>query len=105
MPVFSRFATVLAISVLAFPVLTGCETMNNTEKGVGLGAATGAGLGAIIGHQTGNKGAGALIGAATGGLLGGAIGKAKDNAEETEMYRQHAAYESSQRDFERSAIL
>src|SRR5262249_5193724 len=56
----------LATLVAAGLGSTGCEHMNNTEKGVGLGAATGAGVGLLAGAATGNP----RTGAAVGGLVG-----------------------------------
>jgi hypothetical protein len=59
----------------------GCESMTNTEKGVGAGGVIGAGTGALIGNATGHTGAGALIGAGVGALSGGLIGHAVDESE------------------------
>lgn len=99
-----RIAALPALCALALTTMVGCETMNNTEKGAVVGGAGGAGLGAIIGNQVGHKGAGALIGGATGALFGGAVGKAKDNAEDRDMYAEHAAQMHATREFERNAM-
>jgi len=48
----------------------GCEHMNNTEKGAGIGGALGAGAGLAVGAATGNP----RTGAAVGGLLGAGTG-------------------------------
>jgi len=57
---------------------TGCSTMNNTEKGVGLGGAIGAGAGALIGSASGNPKTGAVIGGLLGAGAGGVIGNDVD---------------------------
>lgn len=62
-------------------VLSGCESMSNTDKGVLGGGAIGAGTGAIIGNATGHTGTGALIGAGVGALTGGLIGHTEDKQE------------------------
>jgi hypothetical protein len=54
--------------------MSGCQSMNNTEKGALTGGGIGAGVGAAIGSVTHHTGAGALIGGATGALVGGAVG-------------------------------
>ena len=99
----TRLKRVVAVGALCV-MATGCQNMNNTEKGAVIGGASGAGLGAIIGHQTGNRDLGALIGGGAGALMGGAMGKAKDNAEERDMYRQHAAQMEATRKFEQNAM-
>ncbi|MCF2446888.1 OmpA family protein [Dyadobacter sp. CY345] len=65
------------ILVLAF--LIGCKSLNNTQKGTGIGVAGGAAAGAAIGglHNK-NSVIGALIGAAVGGTAGYLIGKNMD---------------------------
>ena len=73
-----RFARWFAGVALPVVVLSGCQSMNNTEKGAVAGGAAGAGVGALVGHATGHTGAGAVIGGLTGGLLGGAIGNDVD---------------------------
>ena len=70
--------------LLLFPVLsllTGCESMSHTDKGVLGGGAIGAGTGALIGSATGHAGAGAAIGGAVGALSGGLIGNEIDQSE------------------------
>ncbi|QDT47823.1 YMGG-like glycine zipper-containing protein [Symmachiella dynata] len=91
---------VVTICVMA----TGCQNMNNTEKGAVVGGASGAGIGAIVGKQLGSTGAGAAIGGVAGTLFGGAVGKAQDNAEEADMYREHAAQQEATRKFEQHAM-
>lgn len=64
---------ILAVSMIAVIMFSGCATMNNKTKGGliggGAGAAVGAGIGALIGD-----GKGAAIGAAIGGVVGGGAG-------------------------------
>ena len=67
----------IIIIVLAF--LIGCKSLNNTQKGTGVGVAGGAAAGAAIGGLTGkNSVVGALIGAAVGGSAGYLIGRHMD---------------------------
>ena len=56
---------------------TGANQMNDTSKGVGLGALGGAAIGAIL-----DGGQGALIGGAIGALTGGVIGHSFDQENE-----------------------
>ena len=72
------FGIALATSSM---LITSCNTvksMNNTQKGAGIGAVGGAGIGALIGHKAGNTAVGAIIGGALGGVAGGLIGKKMD---------------------------
>jgi len=55
-----------------------CDSLTNTQKGVGIGAAAGGVIGGIIGKKAGNTAVGAIIGAAVGGTAGGFIGKRMD---------------------------
>jgi outer membrane protein OmpA-like peptidoglycan-associated protein len=69
------------ILLLAFTI--GCKSLNNTQKGTGIGAAGGAAAGAAIGGLTGkNSVIGALIGAAVGGSAGYLIGRHMDKQAE-----------------------
>lgn len=77
-----------------FPIallLAGCSSMDNTEKGAGIGGLLGAGTGALIGNATGHAGAGALIGAGAGALGGALIGNQADKAEKKATDAQLAA--------------
>lgn len=56
-------------------IVTGCKTMNKTQKGAAVGGAGGALIGAAV---TGGSVWGVLIGAAVGGAAGGLIGKSMD---------------------------
>jgi hypothetical protein len=77
--------------VLPFLLASGCESMSNTEKGVGLGGLLGAGTGALIGKATGHTGAGALIGAGVGAVSGGLVGHAVDETDKKNEARIAAA--------------
>ena len=81
-----------AIGLLALALgQTGCSTMNNTEKGVGIGAAAGTGFGALVGKATGNTKAGAVIGGLTGAVAGGVIGNDIDKSEKKQADAKIAA--------------
>lgn len=54
-------------------IFSGCHSLNNTQKGAGLGGGGGAALGAGIGALA-NGGKGAAWGAGIGAILGGAAG-------------------------------
>ncbi len=60
-------------ALCALMLLTGCSTMNNTQKGAAYGGGGGAALGAAIGAIAG-RGKGAAIGAAVGGAVGAGAG-------------------------------
>lgn len=77
---------ILAMPLLAAPLLGGCASTTPTERGAMGGAAVGAGLGAIIGNQSGNAGTGALIGGALG-AAGGAV-----TGSEVEKHRREREY-------------
>eukprot|EP01136_Pigoraptor_vietnamica_P044452 Opistho-1_new@21212 len=65
----------LSVSAMTFQ---GCDSLTNTQKGAGIGAAAGGVIGGLIGKKTGNTAVGAIIGAAVGGTAGGFIGKRMD---------------------------
>ncbi|MBN9517626.1 OmpA family protein, partial [bacterium] len=65
--------TLLMLAVLSAGA-GGCSTMNNTEKGVGLGGLVGAGLGTAVGAATGNPKTGAVVGGLVGAGAGGLVG-------------------------------
>jgi len=72
-----------SIIIVAFIFLIGCKSLNNTQKGTGVGVAGGAAVGAGIGKLTGkNSAIGALIGAAVGGSAGYLIGRHMDKQAE-----------------------
>ncbi len=62
--------------------LASCSSLNNTQKGAGIGTAGGAAAGAVIGKISGNTAIGAVIGAVVGGVAGGLIGKKMDKQAE-----------------------
>ncbi|OJU28758.1 MAG: hypothetical protein BGN92_06985 [Sphingobacteriales bacterium 41-5] len=59
-------------------VLTGCDSMNRSQKGAIIGAGGGAAVGAVVGKVAGNTGMGAVIGGTVGGVAGAIIGKKMD---------------------------
>lgn len=63
-------------------ILSGCASMNKTQKGAVVGTATGAAMGAVIGETAGNAAMGAIIGAAVGGAAGAIIGHEMDKQAE-----------------------
>ena len=69
-----------AIAILAL-AQTGCSTMSNTEKGIGLGAAGGAGVGALVGGKPGAI-IGGLVGAGAGGLIGNDVDRVEKKDKE-----------------------
>lgn len=66
---------VIVFVVLCAIIIASCKSMNNTQKGTGIGATAGAVAGALIFKNTA---AGAIIGAAVGGGAGYAIGRSMD---------------------------
>jgi len=68
----------LTVAAMAASMMTGCASMNNTERGAVLGAGTGGAIGAVIGNQTGSTARGAIIGAVLGGAAGAVIGRRMD---------------------------
>jgi hypothetical protein len=72
-------ARILALAMTALAAACGgCSSMNNTEKGVGIGGALGAGTGLAIGAATGNPKTGAAVGGLLGAGIGGLAGSEKD---------------------------
>lgn len=62
-------------------IISGCKSMNNTQKGTAIGAGAGAGVGAAAGSVIGGKNGtaiGAIIGAAVDGTGGYLIGRNMD---------------------------
>jgi outer membrane protein OmpA-like peptidoglycan-associated protein len=79
--------TKIYLLALAFIVgigFTSCEAVkntNNTQRGVGIGAASGAVIGGVLGNNIGkggNTALGAIIGGVVGGTVGGVIGNRMD---------------------------
>ena len=59
-------------------IMSGCKSMNKTQKGAVIGTAGGGAVGAIIGRVAGNTALGAIIGATVGGVSGAVIGHKMD---------------------------
>lgn len=62
---------------LTFAV-SGCSSLNKTQRGAIIGAGAGGAVGAIAGAKLGSTAKGAIIGAAVGGIAGAAIGARMD---------------------------
>ena len=63
-------------------ILSGCASMNKTQKGAVVGTAAGGAMGAVIGRASGNTALGAIIGAVVGGATGAVIGHQMDKQAE-----------------------
>jgi len=68
--------------LIAATMLSGCASMNKTQKGAVIGTAAGAGVGTVVGKVSGNTALGAIIGAAVGGTTGAVIGHKMDKQAE-----------------------
>jgi outer membrane protein OmpA-like peptidoglycan-associated protein len=79
MKTLSKISLILASSII---ILSGCKSMNKTQKGAAIGTAGGAATGAVIGRAAGNTAMGAIIGAAVGGVTGAVIGRKMDKQAE-----------------------
>lgn len=66
-----------AIVALA-ATLSGCSSLNQTQRGAVIGAAAGGAVGAAVGKATGSTARGAIIGAAVGGAAGAVIAAQMD---------------------------
>jgi hypothetical protein len=60
----------------------GCDSMNNTEKGMVGGGLIGTGFGAIVGSMFHKAGLGAVVGAVAGTTAGGLAGASQDHRED-----------------------
>jgi len=70
-------------SLITFNILlTGCQSLNRTQKGAIIGTAGGGAVGAVIGRASGNTALGAIIGATVGGVTGAVIGRKMDKQAE-----------------------
>lgn len=75
---------IVALSFVLSSTFTGCKAvknLNNTQKGVAIGAVAGGVLGAVLGNNIGKGGNGALgavLGGVIGGVAGGVIGNKMD---------------------------
>ena len=63
-------------------VLSGCSSLNQTQRGAAIGAGAGGAVGAAVGAATGSTARGAIIGAAVGGVAGAVIGSQMDRQRE-----------------------
>jgi outer membrane protein OmpA-like peptidoglycan-associated protein len=70
--------TVVAMAAL----LSGCSSLNQTQRGAVIGAGAGGAVGAAVGAATGSTARGAIIGAAVGGTAGAIIGSQMDKQAE-----------------------
>ena len=74
-----RNSTVAVLAVtLVGGSLSGCSSLNQTQRGAVIGAAAGGAVGAAVGRATGSTARGAIIGAAVGGTAGAVIGAQMD---------------------------
>jgi len=76
------FRTTITYLVLVAVILSGCKSMNKTQKGAAVGVAGGAAVGGVIGRASGNTALGAIIGATVGGVTGAVIGRKMDKQAE-----------------------
>lgn len=75
-----KFTSVLLLA--ASMIVSGCSSMNKTQKGAAIGTAAGGATGAVVGRVAGNTALGAVIGAAVGGVTGAIIGRKMDKQAE-----------------------
>lgn len=68
----------LAFAIGVSTLFPACNSLTNTQKGAGIGAAAGGTIGALIGKKAGNTAVGAIIGGALGGTAGALIGRNMD---------------------------
>lgn len=73
-----RLRTSVVLLLSAALILSGCASLNKTQKGGAVGVVAGGAMGAVIGKVAGNTGLGAIIGAAVGGATGAVIGNKMD---------------------------
>jgi outer membrane protein OmpA-like peptidoglycan-associated protein len=78
MNVVNRLSVAACIATLGMGGLSGCASMNNTQRGAAVGAGAGGAIGAVIGNNTGSTARGAIIGAVLGGAAGAVIGHRMD---------------------------
>jgi outer membrane protein OmpA-like peptidoglycan-associated protein len=71
-------AAVVAVAAL----LSGCSSLNQTQRGAVIGSAAGGAVGAAVGSATGSTARGAIVGAAVGGVAGAVIGAQMDRQRE-----------------------
>ncbi len=91
-----RTRLLILVVALGSWLSTGCSTMSNTEKGLGLGGAIGAGVGTAIGAATGDAGTGAIAGGLIGAGVGGLAGADADAREREQADIRRVAAEQHQ---------
>jgi len=67
---------------MAVMIISGCASMNKTQKGAAAGTAAGGVTGAVIGKASGNTALSAIIEAAVDGTAGAVIGHQRDKQAE-----------------------
>ncbi|MBU3928222.1 MAG: OmpA family protein [Bacteroidetes bacterium] len=77
-----KFKMNLMVIACAALILSGCSSLNKTQKGGAVGVVAGGTMGAVIGNASGNTALGAIIGAAVGGATGAIIGHQMDKQDE-----------------------
>jgi outer membrane protein OmpA-like peptidoglycan-associated protein len=70
--------SVVAVAMAVTVLVSGCSSLNKTQKGAAIGAGAGGVVGALIGKSAGNTALGAIIGGAVGGTAGALIGRKMD---------------------------
>ena len=73
-----RVTLAACVATLGTGSLSGCASMNNTQRGAAVGAGAGGAIGAVIGNRTGSTARGAILGAVLGGAAGAVIGHQMD---------------------------
>lgn len=93
MQISHGFRSLLLLLVLV-PLVGGCASLSNTEKGAIIGAGAGAAGGAAVGKAAGGTAEGAILGAVVGGTAGAIIGQRMDKkAEELDEELESAEVE------------
>ncbi len=77
-----KFGFLIVMLSLTVMIISGCASMNKTQKGAATGTVAGGATGAVIGKASGNTALGAIIGAAVGGTAGAVIGHQMDKQAE-----------------------
>jgi outer membrane protein OmpA-like peptidoglycan-associated protein len=80
--IMKNLRTGLIIILSATLILSGCASLNKTQKGAAIGTVGGGAAGAVIGKASGNTALGAIIGAVVGGATGAIIGNKMDKQAE-----------------------
>lgn len=78
----SRITSFMLVITLFALVVSGCKSMNKSQKGAVIGGAGGAAVGGVVGRAMGNTAMGAIIGATVGGVAGAVIGRQMDKQAE-----------------------